>query len=109
MRKMFMTGAACAALLVLPSIASAQDPNAPAAGAATGALGGAAIGAVVGGPVGAAVGAGIGAAAGGTVGAASQSAPVVEERVYVAPAPSVSERNCVRDASGTVICEEIRR
>jgi hypothetical protein len=109
MRKVFFTGAALAALL-LPSVASAQDPNATGAGVAGGALTGAAVGAIVGGPVGAAVGAGIGAAAGGTVGAASTTGgPVVEERVYVAPEPRARERNCVRDATGTIICEEIRR
>lgn len=104
MRKVLTVGAALAALCVLPSLASAQDP---AAGAAGGALTGAAVGAVVGGPIGAVVGAGVG----GTVGAAATDGrgPVVEERVYVAPAPSVRERNCVRDAAGTVICEEIRR
>jgi uncharacterized protein YcfJ len=105
MRKFLSLGAALAALCVMPSIASAQDP---AAGAASGALTGAAVGAVVGGPIGAVVGAGVG----GTVGAAATDAPrgpVVEERVYVAPAPATRERNCVRDAAGTVICEEIRR
>ena len=110
MRKFILTGAALAALTVMPSVASAQDPDAAGAGFATGARTGAAIGAVVGGPVGAAVGLGIGAAAGTTMGAAATTGgPVVQERVYVDPQPRLSERDCVRDPSGAIICEEYRR
>lgn len=111
MRKLFLTGAAVAALSFMPSAASAQNPDAAGAGVAGGALTGAAVGAVVGGPVGAAIGAGIGAAAGGAVGAtagATTGGPVVQERVYVTP-QAPAERNCFRDAGGTIICEEIRR
>ena len=96
--------AAAAALWILPGLAHAQDA---AAGAATGAAVGAGVGAVVGGPVGAAVGAGVG----GTVGAgAADNGRVREDRVIVEErAPAVRERNCVTNASGTTLCEEISR
>ena len=104
MRKTLMVAAAIAALVSVPNLASA-DPNA-AGGAAAGAAIGAGTGFIVGGPVGAAVGAGVG----GTVGAATSTPPVREEVIIERPAPpAVSERSCVRDSAGNVVCQEIRR
>jgi hypothetical protein len=103
MRKTLISIAAVAAL-TLGATAANADPNA-AGGAAAGAAVGAGVGAVVGGPVGAAVGAGVGGTMG--AGAASSSKPdtvIIEKRE-----PSVSERNCVRDSAGNVVCTEIRR
>lgn len=105
MRKTMLIAAAAAALFAVPTIASAQDA---AAGAATGAAVGAGVGAVVGGPVGAAVGAGVG----GTVGASAGDTNRVrtEERVIIEQrGPAVRERNCVTNAAGTTVCEEVRR
>ena len=102
MRRTLMAAAAVAALM-LPNIANA-DPNA-AGGAAAGAAVGAGTGFIVGGPVGAAIGAGVG----GTVGAGT--APRNDRDVIIeqpARAP-VSERSCVRDSAGNVVCQEIRR
>lgn len=95
---------AVAALLALPSLAQAQDP---AAGAATGAAVGAGVGAVVGGPPGAI----IGGAIGGTVGAGAADSERArrEDRVIIEQRPAVRERNCATSASGTTVCEEIRR
>ena len=99
MRNIVMA-AAFAGLVIIPAVASAQDP---AAGAAGGAAAGAATGAIVGGPPGAAAG----AVVGGTVGAASQTPPrdrvIVEER-----APSVSQKTCVEDRNRKD-CVETRR
>src|SRR6186997_1085441 len=81
------------------SLATAQDP---AAGAAAGAAVGAGVGAIVGGPVGAAVGAGVG----GTVGAGT--ADRNRDRVIIEQRPT-RERNCVTNAAGTTVCEEVRR
>ena len=95
MRNIVMA-AAFAGFVIIPALASAQDP-------AAGAAGGAATGAIVGGPPGAAVG----AAVGGTVGAASQTPHrdrvIVEER-----APSVSQKTCVEDHNRRD-CVETRR
>ena len=99
MRNLLITSAASAALFVLPQIANAQDA---AAGAATGAAVGAGVGAVVGGPVGAAVGAGVG----GTVGAGASDRN--RDRVIIEQRPT-RERNCVTNAAGTTVCEEVRR
>jgi hypothetical protein len=99
MRNIVMA-AAFAGFVIIPALASAQDP---AAGAAGGAAAGAATGAIVGGPPGAAAG----AVVGGTVGAASQTPHrdrvIVEER-----APSVSHKTCVEDATRKD-CVETRR
>jgi len=86
------------------SLATAQDP---AAGAAAGAAVGAGVGAIVGGPVGAAVGAGVG----GTVGAGTADAERSrrEERVIIEERAPARERNCVSNAAGTTVCEDIRR
>ena len=100
MRNLLITSAASAALFVLPQIANAQDA---AAGAATGAAVGAGVGAVVGGPVGAAVGAGVG----GTVGAGA--ADRNRDRVGSSSSVPTRERNCVTNAAGTTVCEEVRR
>jgi|SRR3954470_17696410 len=99
MRNMIMA-AAFAGLVIIPAVASAQDP-------AAGAVGGAAAGAVTGGVIGGPPGAAVGAAVGGTVGAASQTPPrdrvIVEER-----APSVSQKTCVEDGNRRD-CVETRR
>lgn len=104
--RMTYIAAAAAALLILPSMAQAQDP---AAGAATGAAVGAGVGFAVGGPVGAAVGAGVG----GTVGAGAAddaNRRRGEERVIIEQRePVVRERNCATNSAGTTVCEEIRR
>ena len=109
MRKAMITFASLAALVALPTVASAQDPA--AGGAAAGMATGAVTGAIVGGPVGAAVGAVAGGAIGGAAGSASTPA-------YVAPAPSVVvqpvpgtvvERNCRIGADGVQRCREIVR
>lgn len=63
----FITGIAALSILILPTVASAQQD-----GAAAGAITGGVTGAVVGGPVGAAVGAGVGAIAGGVAADAAQ-------------------------------------
>jgi hypothetical protein len=100
MRKSCINVALIGAVLILPTIAMAQDP---VGGAAAGAAGGAAAGAAMGGPAGAAVGAGVGAAAGagaGTVGP--------RDRVYVAPGPAVTDTTCVTDAAGNRSCTEVR-
>jgi len=102
MRKSCINVALIGAVLILPTIAMAQNP---AGGAAAGAAGGAAAGAAVGGPAGAAVGAGVGAAAGAGAGAA---APPPRDHVYVAPRPEVSDRTCVTDAAGNRSCTEVR-
>jgi phage tail tape-measure protein len=84
----------------------------------TGAAGGAATGAIVGGPVGAAVGGVIGGAAGAAADAASQprtrvieNPPVVIEQrpgvIVTDPAPTVSQRTCVRDSLGNTTCREV--
>jgi hypothetical protein len=101
MRKSCINIALLGAVLVLPSIALAQDP---VGGAAAGAAGGAAAGAAVGGPAGAAVGAGVGAAAGAGAGVAGPP----REHVYVAPGPEVSDRTCVTDGAGNRSCTEVR-
>jgi hypothetical protein len=100
MRKTGINVALIGAVLILPTIAMAQDP---VGGAAAGAAGGAAAGAAVGGPAGAAVGAGVGAAAGAGAGAAAPP-----RNVYVAPRPEVSDRTCVTDAAGNRSCTEVR-
>ena len=102
--KNLMIVAATVATISLSSMALAQDP---AAGAATGAAVGAGVGAVVGGPPGAI----IGGAIGGTVGAGAADAERSrnEERVLIEQRPPVRERNCATSASGTTVCEEIRR
>ena len=92
-------------VVVMPQIASAQTAT---EGAATGAVVGGVTGAVVGGPVGAAVGAGIGATVG--AGAGDTNRRHTEERVIIEQRnPSVRERNCVTNAAGTTVCEEVRR
>ena len=102
MRKFLITVAACGALFALPSLASAEDA---AAGAAVGAGTGAVAGAVVGGPVGAVVGAGVG----GAVGASATDRPRRDERVIVEPRAQVTERSCVRDATGASVCTTVRQ
>ena len=106
MRRTLMAAAAIAALVSMPNFANA-DPNAAAAGAASGVAIGAGTGFLIGGPIGAAVGAGIG----GTVGAgAGASVPTQREVIVEQPVrPTVRERSCVRDSMGNVACEEIRR
>jgi hypothetical protein len=105
MRNFLIAGATATALFVMPQIANAQDA---AAGAATGAVVGAGVGAVVGGPVGAAVGAGVGGTVG--AGAGDTNRARAEERVIIEQrGPAVRERNCVTIATGTTVCEEIRR
>src|SRR5262245_65041840 len=88
MRNIVMA-AAFVGFVIIPVVASAQDP-------AAGAAGGAAAGAVTGGAVGGPPGAAVGAAEGATVGAASRTPHrdrvIVEER-----APSVSHKTCVED------------
>jgi outer membrane lipoprotein SlyB len=101
MRKTLMT-AAIAALIAIPTLASADDRA--AAGAATGAAVGGVTGAIVGGPVGAAVGAGIGGTVGAGTAADQRRDVIIEHR----NAP-VTERNCVRDSMGQTVCREIRR
>jgi outer membrane lipoprotein SlyB len=100
-----MTSAAIAAMFVLPQIANAQTAT---EGAATGAVVGGVTGAVVGGPVGAAVGAGVGATVGAGAGDTNRRQPdgtvIIEQR-----SPTVRERNCVTNAAGTTVCEEVRR
>jgi outer membrane lipoprotein SlyB len=108
MRKSLITAAAAfAAVWIVPPVASAQEA---AAGAATGATAGAITGAVVGGPVGAAVGAGVGATVGAAAGdAAERDRERSRERVIIEErAPSVTERTCVEDATGTH-CVDRRR
>ena len=83
MRNPLITSVAAAALFVLPPVANAQDA---AAGAATGA----------------AVGAGVG----GTVGAGG--ADRNRDRVIIEQRPT-RERDCVTNAAGTTVCEEVRR
>jgi hypothetical protein len=101
MRRTIMLAAA-AALLAIPTIASA-DPEA-AGGAAAGAVGGAVVGGAVGGPVGAAVGAGVGGTVGAGTSPRSRDTVIIEKRT-----PSVSEKSCVRDSLGNMTCTEIRR
>ncbi len=103
MRTILLASAAAAAIFALPAIAAAQDA---AAGAATGAAVGAGVGAVVGGPIGAAVGAGVGGTIG--AGAGDSNRNRVQERVVIEE-PAVRQRNCVTHASGTTVCEEVRR
>jgi len=92
MRNFVIAAAAFVGLVVLPVLASAQDP---AAGNASGATAGAVTGGAVAGPPGAAAG----AAVGGTVGAATQSGPqhhqdrvIIEDR-----APAVTHKTCVEE------------
>jgi hypothetical protein len=101
MKKLLLT-VSVAAILALPTIASA-DPDA-AGNAAAGAAVGAGVGFAVGGPVGAAVGAGVG----GTVGAGQPQAGQRDE-VIVREREAVRERTCTRDSAGNSVCEEIRR
>lgn len=99
MHKFIYTSLTAAAIVVLPTVAFAQDA---AAGAAGGAVVGGVTGAIVGGPVGAAVGAGVGA----TVGAGTTDTRrevIVEER-----APAVTQRTCV-EGRNTTECVETRR
>lgn len=100
MNKLVYTGLTAAALVVLPTIAFAQDA---AAGAAGGAVVGGVTGAVVGGPVGAAVGAGIGATVGAGTTDTRRDRVIVEER-----SPAVTERTCV-EGRNTTECVEVRR
>lgn len=101
-----------AALLGAAPVAWAQQST------ITGAAGGAATGAIVGGPVGAAVGGVIGGAAGAAADAASkprtrviENPPVmIEQRpgvIVTEPAPTVSQRTCVRDSVGNTTCREV--
>ena len=96
---------AVAALLALPTLASAQE------GVAAGAATGAAAGAIVGGPVGAAVGGVAGAATGAAAESASRPPPPADT-VIVAPSTTgtvTSERTCATDAAGNRVCTEVRR
>jgi hypothetical protein len=104
MRNKLIALAAVAAFTALPTFANA-DPDA-AGNAAAGAAVGAGTGFLLGGPVGAAIGAGVG----GTVGAGAAPPHTREEVIIERPdrAP-VRERSCVRDASGAVVCHEVRR
>ena len=104
MRNVLVIGAAIAAMCVLPQIANAQTAT---EGAATGAVVGGVTGAVVGGPVGAAVGAGIGATVGAGAGDTNRRHP--DGTVIIEQRPSVRERNCMTNAAGTTVCEEVRR
>jgi hypothetical protein len=103
MRKSILAVVAAAGLMVIPTLASAQE------GVAAGAATGAAAGAIVGGPVGAAVG----GVAGAATGAAAESAARPPETVIVTQPPSTgtvtSERTCTTDAAGNRACTEIRR
>ena len=103
MRNFLIKMATFGGLVVVPALASAQDP-------AAGAAGGAAAGAITGGAVGGPAGAAAGAAVGGTVGAASQSGPqrhqdrvIMEDR-----APAVTHKTCVEEP-GRRDCVETRR
>jgi|SRR5215510_3829835 len=103
MPKLSILAAAVVGLVLLPALASAQDPAARAAG-------GAAAGAVTGGAVGGPAGAAAGAAVGSTVGAVSQSGPqhhqdrvIIEDR-----APAVTHKTCVEEP-GRRDCVETRR
>lgn len=98
MRNALLGFASLAALAAFPTLASAEG------GAATGAATGAVTGAIVGGPVGAVVGGAAGAAVGGAADT-NRSTTVVRE----APAPTTSERTCVRDAAGNETCRETVR
>ena len=101
MRK-FLMATATVALFVIPAVSHVDDRAVP--GAATGAIIVGTTGAVIGGPVGAAVGAGVG----GTVGA-GVSPPREDVIIEHRRAPSVKQRNCVRDSAGNMVCQEIRR
>jgi outer membrane lipoprotein SlyB len=98
MRKVLIAAASTAALLMLPSIAQAQNNT------MTGAVGGAVTGAIVGGPVGAAVGGAVGATVGASADANQQggSSTVVVE-------PSAREQTCVVEPDGTRRCREVIR
>jgi phage tail tape-measure protein len=99
-RNAFLSFLSLATLVAVPSSAWAQE------GAAAGAAAGAVNGGVVGGPVGAAVGGAAGAAAGS---AADQNRSSSTTVVREAPAPTTSERTCVRDAAGNETCREVTR
>jgi hypothetical protein len=104
MRSKLIALAAGTAFAALPTFASA-DPDA-AGNAAAGAAVGAGTGFLLGGPVGAAVGAGVG----GTVGAGTAPPHSREEVIIDRPHRTpVRERTCFRDASGDVVCHEVRR
>ena len=100
MRNALLGFASLAALAAFPSLASAQE------GAAAGAAAGAVTGGVVGGPVGAVVGGAVGATAGAAADPNRGSSTTV---VREAPAPTTSERTCVRDAAGNETCREVTR
>jgi hypothetical protein len=92
--------ASLAFALAVPGLAAAQ--GGAAAGAATGAVGGA----IVGGPVGAVVGGAAGAAVGGAADSnANRTGPVIVEQ----PAPSTTQRTCVRDSAGNETCQQVTR
>ncbi len=95
MRNGLIAVAMLASLLVLPTIASAQDST------TTGVVGGAVAGAIVGGPVGAVVGGVIG----GSIGAANdnQRRPGPDGRIIeIQPAPGTT--TCVADQVGNQTC-----
>ena len=98
-RNAFLGFLSLATLVAVPSSAWAQEG---AAGTAAGAV----TGAVVGGPVGAVVGGAAGATAGS---AADQNRSSSTTVVREAPAPTTSERTCVRDAAGNETCREDTR
>lgn len=100
MHKFIYTSLTAAAIVVLPTLAFAQDA---AAGAAGGAVVGGVTGAVVGGPVGAVVGAGVGATVGAGTTDTRRDRVIVEER-----APAVTQRTCV-EGRNTTECVETRR
>ena len=96
MRRYLIAAASVAALLALPSLASAQNNT------MTGAVGGAVTGAIVGGPVGAVVGGAVGA----TVGSAADANQQQNSTVVVEP--SARERTCVVE-NGVERCREVIR
>ena len=99
MRKTLLAATAFAGLLIVPTLASAQETM-------TGAAGGAVAGAVVGGPVGAVVGGAVGATVGAGAEANRRDAEgriIVEER-----GPAVRQRTCV-DNGVTTTCTDVVR
>ncbi len=100
MRTSMTTALIFAALLSIPTVASAGDTT-------TGVVGGAVAGGIVGGPVGAVVG----GAVGGTIGAASDDNNRRERDTTVIErdAPSVDTRTCVTQSDGSRVCRETNR
>lgn len=98
MRKALIVTASVAALLTLPSLASAQNNT------MTGAVGGAVTGAIVGGPIGAVVGGAVGA----TVGSAADANQPRSGTVVVEEPARQSQRTCIVE-NGVERCREVIR